>query len=479
MTSVDSGVETGNDSNDSLVAQHENIPAGQASVSTTFVSTAGNKMEGEENQSDSFPFNIETFASSRLNLKNYFSSKNNISLTNLPGTSGPLTFHPSETVFMSTAENKMEDKKNQSDSFPLNLEFEFPHLKHYIASTNNISLTNRPGTSSPLAIQSSESVIMSTAGNNVHDEEKQSDLISTNHGAITSIHPHFKYIASTNNISLSNRPGTSSSLAIQTSQALQPFAASKMLIIPTPKCPDQILSTVEFIKTIRRSGLPFSIESNSRQANCFKPKMRLFRARPHCIKWKEFQGTLNERKMRMATATNNLEVVRRLLESGISPNNIDSELRTPLHLASCRGYTEMVQLLLEHGADPNQRDCIGNTPLHLAAVTNKISVVTLLLKAGTDVLSSDRHGHNPLQIAQTKLKILQSCKGADMIRIKEEVHNIVDMLLAYLEKQKNAQEQVENLSNFCSRLSLSNTSNQIQDDVRDLLANLNSLSLTS
>lgn len=175
MTSVDSGVETGNDSNDSLVAQHENIPAGQASVSTTFVSTAGNKMEGEENQSDSFPFNIETFASSRLNLKNYFSSKNNISLTNLPGTSGPLTFHPSETVFMSTAENKMEDKKNQSDSFPLNLEFEFPHLKHYIASTNNISLTNRPGTSSPLAIQSSESVIMSTAGNNVHDEEKQSD----------------------------------------------------------------------------------------------------------------------------------------------------------------------------------------------------------------------------------------------------------------------------------------------------------------
>lgn len=105
--------------------------------------------------------------------------------------------------------------------------------------------------------------------------------------------------------------------------------------------------------------------------------------------------------------------------------------------------------------------------------------MTLLLKAGTDVLSSDRHGHNPLQIAQTKLKILQSCKGADMIRIKEEVHNIVDMLLAYLEKQKNAQEQVENLSNFCSRLSLSNTSNQIQDDVRDLLANLNSLSLTS
>ena len=139
----------------------------------------------------------------------------------------------------------------------------------------------------------------------------------------------------------------------------------------------------------------------------------------------------------------------------------------------------MVRLLLEHGADPNQRDCIGNTPLHLAAVTSKISVVTLLLMAGTDVLSSDQHGHNPLQIAQTKLRVLQSCKGSDMNKVKEEVQNIVAMLLAYLEKQKNAQEQVESLSYFCSRLSLSNTSDQIQDDVRDLLANLDSLSLTS
>ncbi|XP_051174180.1 uncharacterized protein LOC127289935 [Leptopilina boulardi] len=574
MTSVDSGVETGNDSNDSLVAQHENIPAGQASVSTSaFMSTAGNKMEDEEIQCDPIPTNLDAIASIHSHfistdqvrrsrrkrhphLKHYLTSRNNISFSNIPGTSGPLTFHPSE-FFMSPSESritedKMEDKKdeNDCDTFSLNLEALasiHPHLKHYLTSRNNISLGNIPGTSDPLTFHPSERVVMTTttSGNKVEDEEKQSDtfslnlealasihphlkhyltsrnnislpgtsepltfhpsetvfmtttttsgnkgedeekksdLILTNHSEIVSIHPHLKhYNNSTNtNISLSNRPGTSGPLPVYAAQSLQPFVASEMFFTPTTMCSNQLLSTVEFIKSIRRrAGPPFSIESNSHQANCFKPKMRIFRGRHHCITGKEFQGPLKERKMRMAAATNNVEVMRRLLETGISPNNKDGQQRTPLHLASCRGYTEIVRLLLDHGADPNQRDCIGNTPLHLATVTSKIAVVTLLLKAGTDVLSSDKHGHNPLQIAQTKLKLLQNCHGSDMIKIKEEVHNIVDMLLAYLEKQKNAQEQVENLSNFYSRLSLSNTSNQIQDDVRDLLANLNSLSLTS
>ncbi|OXU20487.1 hypothetical protein TSAR_003328, partial [Trichomalopsis sarcophagae] len=197
------------------------------------------------------------------------------------------------------------------------------------------------------------------------------------------------------------------------------------------------------------------------------------------IEFDELKSQVKERKMRLAAATNNTDMMRILLESGVSPNNCDDQGRSPLHLASCRGYTEMVSLLLKYGANPNQRDSIGNTPLHLAAVTSKISVVTLLLMAGTDVLSSDCHGYNPLQLAQTKLRVLQNCKGSDMSCIKDEVRNVIGMLLAYLQKQKDAREQVEALSTFCSRLSLSNDSDQIQDDVRSLLANIDSLSLTN
>lgn len=139
----------------------------------------------------------------------------------------------------------------------------------------------------------------------------------------------------------------------------------------------------------------------------------------------------------------------------------------------------MVELLLHYGANPNQRDCRGNTPLHLAAVSNQISIVTLLLNAGSDVLSLDQCGYSPLQLAETKLKLLQNCKGEDMLKVKEEVHNIVNMLLAYLQKQKDASAKVETLSNFYSRLTLSNTSDQVQDDVKDLLANLNGLNITN
>lgn len=207
--------------------------------------------------------------------------------------------------------------------------------------------------------------------------------------------------------------------------------------------------------------------------------LHMVRSNRHDLGWNKFHEAFMERKMRIAAYANNTDLMRRLLNTGVSPNNQDEQGRTPLHLASCRGYTAMVHLLLEHGANPNKRDIVGNTPLHLAAVTSKISIVTLLLKAGSDVLSLDKYGYNPLQIAQKKLSMLQNCKGSDMLKVKEEVRNIVCMLLAYLQKQKDKSEQVETLSTFCSRLSLSNTSDQVQDDVKDLLANINSLSITS
>ncbi|XP_050465184.1 ankyrin repeat domain-containing protein 54-like isoform X4 [Cataglyphis hispanica] len=185
------------------------------------------------------------------------------------------------------------------------------------------------------------------------------------------------------------------------------------------------------------------------------------------------------RKMRLAATVNNTMLMSSLLQTGVSPNSPDSDGRTPLHHAACRGYAKMVQLLLENGADPNQRDCIGNTPLHLAAVTSKISVVTLLLTAGTNVLALDKYGYNPLQLAKAKLRMLRrNYSNKDMDKVKQEMHDIVNMLLAYLLKQKNMQEQVETLSNFCSRLSLSSTSDQVQDDVKDLLTNIDSLSIT-
>lgn len=74
----------------------------------------------------------------------------------------------------------------------------------------------------------------------------------------------------------------------------------------------------------------------------------------------------NERKLRMAASVSNTELLLRMLEAGVDPNAADEHLRSPLHLASSRGYKDVVKILLSHGANPNRQDSLGNTPLHLA-----------------------------------------------------------------------------------------------------------------
>lgn len=137
----------------------------------------------------------------------------------------------------------------------------------------------------------------------------------------------------------------------------------------------------------------------------------------------------------------------------------------------------MVKLLIDYGANPNLRDCIGNTPLHLAAVASNVAVVTLLLKAGTDVLSIDNHGHNPIQVAESKLRILQKYKAPDFNRIKEEVHSITNMLLAYLEIQTDKNKEISELIDFSSKHSLSSNSDEVQDNVKDLLTKISFLNI--
>lgn len=182
--------------------------------------------------------------------------------------------------------------------------------------------------------------------------------------------------------------------------------------------------------------------------------------------------------MRFAALTNNTEYIKRQLHYCDAP---DIRGRTPLHIAASRGYTEIVSLLLAHGADPNLRDHMGNTPLHLAAAANKMSMVMLLLKAGADASCLNSEGNSSLKLAQIKLSLLQNCADTEISKIKEEVQSIINMLVTCLQKEKDveADKKIETLANFYSRLSLSNTTNQVQSDVKDLLASLNNLSVGS
>ena len=96
---------------------------------------------------------------------------------------------------------------------------------------------------------------------------------------------------------------------------------------------------------------------------------------------------------------------------------------------------------------------------------------------GTDVGSIDYYGRSPLQLAQSKLKLLQrGVANEDSKVVKEEVCQVIDMMLAYLHK-RGQEIEAELLGAFSSRLTLSNTREEVETGVRDLLASLASLTL--
>ncbi|KAM5345198.1 hypothetical protein ACJ41O_011060 [Fusarium nematophilum] len=85
-------------------------------------------------------------------------------------------------------------------------------------------------------------------------------------------------------------------------------------------------------------------------------------------------------------------MARMLLSNGADVNARDTELVTPLHLASCHAIVPLITILLEAGADPNARDSEGTTPLGQAAASGEIDAVRCLLEHGADPSTFDGLG---------------------------------------------------------------------------------------
>lgn len=190
-------------------------------------------------------------------------------------------------------------------------------------------------------------------------------------------------------------------------------------------------------------------------------------------KWLDFKKPLDERRLCQAVSMNDTATVIHLLGQGVSADCYDNLRRSPLHLASCKGYARIVRILLDHGANPNARDSIGNTPLHLAACTNHIDVVMLLLQAGSDGLSIDKLGRSPLQLAQSKLKILQKSNVTDQ-EVKRQVSQVIELLLMFSRDRTDA----EKLNEVRDRLKVAASREQVDLELRSLLDSLGSLSIT-
>jgi ankyrin repeat protein len=86
-----------------------------------------------------------------------------------------------------------------------------------------------------------------------------------------------------------------------------------------------------------------------------------------------------------AVSKRNYEAVELLLMNGADPNIVNSDGRTPLHLAALQGHAEMIKALVKAGASVSVRDHRSQTPLYLA---DDEPSAEILIKLGADPSTS-------------------------------------------------------------------------------------------
>ena len=111
-------------------------------------------------------------------------------------------------------------------------------------------------------------------------------------------------------------------------------------------------------------------------------------------KWDVLGYTALERAISSEDADN----VRILLEGGANVNQPGVLNR----VASESENREILPILIENGADVNMRDIVGDTPLHKAVIRCRYEDMWQLLKAGADPNARNKRGESPMSLAQSR-----------------------------------------------------------------------------
>jgi ankyrin repeat protein/predicted DNA-binding protein (UPF0251 family) len=107
--------------------------------------------------------------------------------------------------------------------------------------------------------------------------------------------------------------------------------------------------------------------------------------------------------MRNSASQGHLNILKRLLKMEIPPRGIDTNEKTPLHLAAEKGQLEAVRLLLKtDGFASEDQDEEGRTPLSYAAECGHEGIVSELIQRGHGTNLVDRSGRSPVSYAAEK-----------------------------------------------------------------------------
>ncbi|CAC5360780.1 unnamed protein product [Mytilus coruscus] len=136
-----------------------------------------------------------------------------------------------------------------------------------------------------------------------------------------------------------------------------------------------------------------------------------FFAGDHCQDGSECQQIINnymethgldasrKKEIQLSTPRQMYKDVHDQLSNGGSPNKLNENKVSLLHIACANGYKKVIKLLMKHGADMNIKDNLCWTPLHVASRFNQLETVKTLIKQKADLNALDNEGNKPSAIA--------------------------------------------------------------------------------
>ena len=102
---------------------------------------------------------------------------------------------------------------------------------------------------------------------------------------------------------------------------------------------------------------------------------------------------------------NNVAKVRRLLDDGANPNQVNAVGNTALIIATIVGHSRIVKALLDGGANPNQAGANDLTALMYATRTGNILIVKALLDGGANPNQARADGSTALTYAVDQYRV--------------------------------------------------------------------------
>lgn len=92
------------------------------------------------------------------------------------------------------------------------------------------------------------------------------------------------------------------------------------------------------------------------------------------------------------------EIAKKLVDYGVSVQELDEEGRSSLHVAAGNNYDKIVELILTNGVEVNVQSYDGWTALHTASYYNRYKIINLLLQRGADVSVINKNGKTPFSL---------------------------------------------------------------------------------